>query len=86
MIDSEVICCVEAPATLKEAAPGTTLPSGLVAIAVMAVVPWLTPVARPVAAPIVATPAVLEVQATLVVTFVCAPVKPEVAMAMNCPV
>jgi len=50
MIDSEVICCVEAPATLKEAAPVTTLPSGLVAIAVMAVVPWLTPVARPVAA------------------------------------
>ena len=39
MIDSELICWVDAPATVKDATPVTTLPSGVVAIAVMTVLP-----------------------------------------------
>jgi hypothetical protein len=86
MMDNELICWVDAAVTVKDPTPITILLSGLVAIAVMTVVPWPTAVASPVVRPIVATPAVLELHLTLLVTFVWVPFRPEVAIAMNCPV
>ena len=51
------------PWTVKEAVPVTMLPSALTAMAVMVVVPWLNPVARPPAV-MVATCVLLELQVT----------------------
>ena len=70
------------PVTVKAAEPVTTVPSGFVAMAVMAVVPWPTPVASPLVV-MVPTPTLLELQVTWLVTSNWRPVTPEVAMAMN---
>jgi hypothetical protein len=51
-------------------------------MAVMAVVPWPTPVASPLVV-MVPTPTLLELQVTWLVTSNWRPVTPEVAMAMN---
>jgi hypothetical protein len=70
------------PITVKVAVPVTTVLSGFVAMAVMAVVPWLSPVASPVVGLIVATATSLELQATWVVRFSVAPDE-VVPIAMN---
>jgi hypothetical protein len=49
----------------------------------MVVVPWPTGVTSPVAAPIVATAVLLEVQAAEFVSFTCRPVLPIVPIATN---
>jgi hypothetical protein len=72
------------PVTVKVAVPVTTVLSGLVAMAVMVVVPWLTPVASPPTL-IVATCALLELQVTEPVRFSVAP-EEVVPIAMNWPV
>jgi hypothetical protein len=75
-MDNPEIVLVAAPATVKTALPVTTLPSGLPeAMAVMAVVPALTPVTSPFKALVqgagepvvqtVATAGLLEYQATV---------------------
>ena len=69
------------PVTVKVAVPVTTVPSGLVAMAVIVVVPSLNPVARPLVL-IVATCTLLELQATRPVRFSVAPDE-VVPIAMN---
>jgi hypothetical protein len=67
-----VICSEVPPDTVKVAVPVTTVLLELVAMAVMVVEPWPTAVASPPAA-IVATCALLELQATWLVMFSVAP-------------
>jgi hypothetical protein len=73
--------------TLTVAVLETTLPPAFVNIAVIVVVPALTPVTSPDALT-VATDGTLELHAICeaLVTFCSTPVLPEVPSAMNCPV
>jgi hypothetical protein len=73
---------VAAMLTVTDPTPVTTVPSGLVATAVMAAVPFASAVASPVLALMPATVGLLEVQTTLLVRFTVVPV-PVVPMAMN---
>ncbi len=70
--------------TVKVAVPTTVVPSALLAMAVMVVVPLLKPVAKPVGL-IFATCMLLEFQPTWLVTSTVAPVE-VVQIAMNWPV
>jgi hypothetical protein len=69
------------PITVKVAVPVTTVPPELLTMAVMVVVPWLRPVARPVEL-ILAICVLLELQMAWAVTSSVAP-EDVVPMAMN---
>jgi len=76
---------VDEPVTVKDAFAVTAVPSGLVQMAVTAVVPEPIAVARPVVAPIVATAELVTLQVTWLVRFFDRPVL-VVPIAINWPV